>query len=138
MPNSAPLGPATVGVRAGAKEIASGTVTISRSGPGIFVTQPADPSQPGAILNQDGTLNGQANPAVSGSIVQIFATGYGGQPVQVYFAEQPAEVIFSGPHSQFAGLWQVNARIPAGLTGQVSGVFFSDTLPSNGVTVWVR
>src|SRR5690349_20193201 len=106
-------------------------LTISRSGPGIFVTQPDDLSQPGAILNQDGTRNGKANPAESGSIVQIFGTGYGGQPVQVYFAEQPAEVIFSGPLRQFAGLWQVNARIPAGLTGQVSCLFFSDALPSN-------
>ena len=138
VPPSAVPGTANVMFRADGKQVAAGTVTISRSGPGIFVMQPADPSQPGAVLNQDGSLNTAANPAASGSIVQIFATGYGGQSTQVYFNEQPAELLFSGAHPLFPGLWQVNARIPSGLTGQVPLFLFSGTLASNGVTIQVR
>jgi len=31
----------------------------------------------GAILNQDNTVNGPGNPAATGSVIQIFATGEG-------------------------------------------------------------
>ena len=137
VPDSAPFGRATVEARVKNKEIATGSVTLSRTGPGIFVSQLSDLSQPGAILNQDGALNSKTHPAKAGSIVQVFGTGYGGQPVQVYFAERPVAVAFSGPAAQFPGLWQVNVTVPAGLNGQVPLFFFSDSFASNGVTLWV-
>jgi uncharacterized protein (TIGR03437 family) len=122
----------------GGQSVARGTLTVSRTGPGIFVIEPANPAQPGAILNQDGTVNSSSNPATPGSIVQIFATGYGGQPVTTYFAATPAETVFSGPQEEFSGIWQINARVPAGVTGQVSVFLFSDLQASNGVTLWVK
>ena len=40
-------------------------------------TQNASGSGPGAILNQDNSLNGPGNPAAKGSIVTVYMTGEG-------------------------------------------------------------
>jgi uncharacterized protein (TIGR03437 family) len=138
LPGLTPAGTTMVSLLSGGQSVASGTFTVSRTGPGIFVIEPASPAQPGAILNQDGTLNTSSNPAAPGSIVQIFATGYGGQPVTAYFAERQAETLFSGSQSEFPGLWQINARVPLSVTGQVSLFVVSDLQASNGVTLWVK
>lgn len=138
VPASTPAGPTAVSVLSGGKIVAGGTFRVSRSGPGIFIVDPTNAAQPGAILNQDGTVNTSSNPAAPGSIVQIFATGYGGQPVLTYFAERQGETLFSGSQDEFPGLWQINARIPAGITGQVSLFLLSDQQASNGVTLWVK
>jgi uncharacterized protein (TIGR03437 family) len=138
VPSSTPTGTIVVNMLSGGQSVARGTFTVSRTGPGIFVIEPSNPAQPGAILNQDGTVNSSSNPAVPGSIVQIFATGYGGQPVTTYFAAKPAETIFSGSQKEFPGIWQINARVPTGVTGQVSVFLVSDLQASNGVTLWVK
>ena len=49
-------------------------VAIVPAAPGIFVIS-ADGQ--GAILNQDGSVNGAGNPAAKGSYIQIYATGEG-------------------------------------------------------------
>jgi uncharacterized protein (TIGR03437 family) len=138
VPDSTATGTTVISMLSGGKTVASGTFTVSRTGPGIFVIEPPNPAQPGAILNQDGTVNTSSNPAAPGSIVQIFATGYGGQPVATYFAERPAETLFSGSQSEFPGLWQINARVPSNVTGQVSLFLLSDLQASNGVTLWIK
>jgi uncharacterized protein (TIGR03437 family) len=125
-------------------EEAAGTANITSAGPGLFVLQPADPSQPGAVENQDYSVNSQANPAAAGSILQIFATGYGpidasgSAPVKVILAGTPADVLYSGPIGQFPGLWQINARITTTLTGQLSLYLIAGNAASNAVTVWVH
>lgn len=100
--------------------------------PGIF-TLNASGFGPGAILNQDLTVNSAANPAAKGSIVAIYATGEGvtnppgidgkpgtaplPQPVLPVLATvdgQPAEVSFAGAAPGLvAGVVQINVRIPA-------------------------
>jgi uncharacterized protein (TIGR03437 family) len=137
-------GPASISVRAGGQEIANGQTSITPTGPGIFVANPADPSQPGAVENQDFSANSPANSANAGSVLQIFATGYGDldssgtAPVQVFFSDTSAAVLFSGPLKQYPGLWQINARIPTGVTGQVPIFLVAGGLASNGVTVSVQ
>ncbi len=108
-------------------------VQIAPAAPGIFTAVPGA-SGPGAILNEDFSPNSAENPAVAGSVVQIFATGLGvtdpplatGQtgasspplnltvvtPV-VMIGGASAEVLFSGMAPGFVGLYQVNARVPA-------------------------
>jgi len=125
LPSSVSPGLATISVRAKGAEVANGQATITGAGPGIFVSAPADPSQPGAVLNDDSTL-------------QIFATGLSGKPVQVYVADQPAEVLFAGPLPQYPGIWQINARIPEGVSGQVPVYLIAESMTSNGVTVRIR
>jgi uncharacterized protein (TIGR03437 family) len=51
-------------------------LTSAATAPGLF-TQNASGSGPGAILNQDNSVNGPGNPAAKGSIVQVYLTGEG-------------------------------------------------------------
>lgn len=142
VPAPAQAGPASVSVRAGGAELASGQVTITPASPGLFILNAADPSQPGAVENQDYSINSQSNPAAAGSILQVFATGYGplnadgSAPVNVYVADTPAEVLFSG--SVAPGLWQINARVPSGVPGQASLYINASSAVSNGVTIWTQ
>jgi uncharacterized protein (TIGR03437 family) len=138
VPETAPAGAATISILAAGNEIASGTLTISAAGPGIFVLQPADPQQPGAIENQDSSVNDASHPAAPGTAMQVFATGFGGNalPVQVFFGEIPAQVLFSG--SAGPGLWQINAVVPGGLSGRTPVFLISGGLASNAVTISVQ
>jgi uncharacterized protein (TIGR03437 family) len=144
VPASSTPGPATVSVRAAGTELASGSATITAAGPGLFVLNPADPWQPGAVENQDYSINSQSNPVAPGSILQIFATGYGpldssgAAPVNVYVAGTPAQVLYSGPVVQYPGLWQINAQLPTGTTGQLSLYLIAGNMASNAVTVWIH
>jgi len=105
----------------------------------LFVAQGTDPSQPGAILNPDSSLNTAQNRAAKNSVLHIFATGYGPldksgrAAVQVFTGGVPAEVQFSGPIPQFIGLCQINA-----VSGQVPLLVVAGNIASNGVTVWVQ
>jgi uncharacterized protein (TIGR03437 family) len=137
VPASAPVGAATISVRAGGQELANGQATITATGPGVFVLQP-DQSQPGAVENQDSTINTSANPAAQGSIVQIFATGFAPAPLEVFFADTPATVLYSGPVAQFPGLWQINAQVPSTGSGQIPIFLISGNLVSNAVTILVK
>ena len=140
VPASIPPGTATVSVRAGGTELANGQVAITAVGPGIFVLEGADPSQPGAVENRDYSVNSNANPAAPGSIVQIFATGYGqlSSSPQVFFGDTPAEIQFSGRLAQYPGLWQIDAVVPPTLSGQVPVFIVAGNLASNAVTISVH
>ena len=99
--------------------------------PALF-THDASGRGPGAIVNQDGTINSAERPAPRGSIVSLYATGEGettpagidGQvagnnpprprlPVTVLIGGAPAEVLYAGGAPGIvAGVIQVNARLP--------------------------
>lgn len=104
--------------------------------PGIF-TANSSGSGPGAILNENGSLNQASNPAARGSIIVVYATGGGvtspasqdGRvsagpanlvlPVTATVGGQPAEVLYSGNAPGLVeGVLQVNLRLnpntPAG------------------------
>jgi uncharacterized protein (TIGR03437 family) len=138
VPETVPLGTAAISVRAAGSEIASGTLTVSAAGPGIFVLQPADPQQPGAIEDQDSGVNDASHPAAPGTATQIYATGFGGDgvPVQIFFGDTPAQVLYSG--SAGPGLWQINAVVPNGLSGRTPVFLISGGLASNAVTMAVH
>ena len=90
--------------------------------PGLFA-QNASGSGPGAILNQDNSLNGPGHPAAKGSIVQVYLTGEGqtnppgvtgritpvGQVGDLPQLVLPIQVCING---QQAGVMQLNAQIP--------------------------
>lgn len=99
--------------------------------PALF-TQSANGTGPGAILNQDYSLNSFSNPAPAGSTVMLYGTGFGplvppaadGQtatgpaqtatPVLATVAGMPAEVTYAGAApGLIAGVVQINVRIPA-------------------------
>jgi uncharacterized protein (TIGR03437 family) len=115
------------------------TVYAGRSAPGVFTTT-QNGVGPGAVLHSDFSLVTQSNPAKIGDTLQIFVTGLGAvtPPVQdgaaapsnplslvnadvgVYIDTLQAQVVFKGLAPGFAGLYQINCVVPAGVSsGQV-------------------
>jgi uncharacterized protein (TIGR03437 family) len=145
VPASVTPGLATISVRAASQELANGQATITPEGPGIFVLDPTNPSQPGAVENQDYSINSPANPASRGSAISIYATGYGRldssgrADAQVYFGDMPARVLYSAPVDGIPGLWQINVQVPATVSPGVIALFLvAGNVPSNAVIVAVE
>jgi uncharacterized protein (TIGR03437 family) len=110
-------------------------------------------------FNENGSLNSPAEPAHKGSIVTLYATGEGltlpgskdgnpatapfpapALPVTLMVGHYPAHILFVGEAPGYAGLLQINARLPGGLapTGSVSVVLSIETASSQpGVTIAV-
>ena len=102
---------------------------VAPTAPGIFVISRDGGRNQGAILNQDSTVNGPANPADRGSVIQIFATGGGLNPAgetSVRIGGRPAEILYSGQAPGLVdGALQVNARIPADVPAGDASVVLS-------------
>ncbi len=133
-------------------------IPVRASRPAIF-TSDASGNGPGAILNQDSTVNTSANPADRLSVVSLYLTGLGqtnpasvdGQvvntianlvtPVTVTINGLNAEVLYGGNAPGLVpGVAQLNVRIPSGaLSGANVIRVTSGTGTSTGsVTVFVR
>ena len=110
-------------------------IAPANTAPGLF-TFNSSGRGPGAILDEDGSVNAPSNPAKKGSIVVLYSTGEGqtlpsgvtgrvstvsaGQlmpapvePVSVLIDGQAAEVLFAGEApGTVSGIMQVNVRVP--------------------------
>jgi polyhydroxybutyrate depolymerase len=109
-------------------------LAVAGAQPAIF-SRDYSGTGPGVIYNQDGTVNSGANRAARGSIIAMYLTGEGltapagvdgkpGEanptrpvlPVTVYLNGIEAEVLYAGGvKDAVAGVFQVNARVPAGV-----------------------
>jgi uncharacterized protein (TIGR03437 family) len=140
VPAATSPGNATISVLAAGMELANGQAAISAGGPGVFVLNGSDPSQPGAVENQDYSVNSNSNPAARGRVAQIFATGYGqlSGATLVLFADTPDQILCSGETPQCPGLWQINAVAPTILSGQVPVFIIGGNLTSNAVTISIQ
>jgi len=110
------------------------TFNLAPAAPGIF-TVDGSGSGDGVILHADNSLVSAAKPAKAGETVVIYATGLGATnpsfptgtaanqtnttvlPVTVTIGGKEATVAFKGLTQGFVGLYQVNAFVPAGVTG---------------------
>ncbi|MBZ5604714.1 MAG: hypothetical protein LAO79_20645, partial [Acidobacteriia bacterium] len=88
------------------------SAAIATAAPALYMSAPGQ----AMALNQDGTANAPANPAARGSIVVLFGTGEGvsGADATVSIGGYNADVLYSGDVEGYPGLWQINARVPAG------------------------
>jgi uncharacterized protein (TIGR03437 family) len=139
VPTDVLAGRATLEVRTPAEVVSDGSFEVTSAGPGLFIADWRDQSQPGAILNEDSALNGSKAPAPRGSILLIFATGSGSAAVNVWIANRPADNLYSGPAPGYPGLWQINARIPedTAIEKQIPVFVSLEGRVSNAVTVFV-
>jgi len=142
------------------------SLQLATSAPGLFTINGSG-SGPGAILNQNYSVNTQTNPAAVGSVVQIYMTGEGlTNPAQatgsvttvnasgigpvtpapqlavsVLIGGQPAQLQFAGEAPNFvAGVLQVNAYIPATASAGANSITVQvgKVISQSGVTVWVQ
>ncbi|HLG97048.1 MAG TPA: IPT/TIG domain-containing protein [Bryobacteraceae bacterium] len=109
------------------------TIPVVSATPALFASDGTGAGQ-GAIANADGSPNSGDNPAASGSIVTLYATGIGETapeaddgaitagldiplpilPVTVLVDGMPADVLYAGgAPGMVAGIFQLNVRIPA-------------------------
>jgi endo-1,4-beta-xylanase len=110
------------------------TMPVAAAVPAIFSLAETG-SGPGAIENQDYSINGASNPAASGTEIQIFGTGGGSvadaidgalapgaaslvtQPITATIGGVNAQVDYAGPAPGLVnGAIQVNLTVPSGLT----------------------
>ena len=135
------------------------SLRVAPSAPGIF-TLSGSGAGPGAILNQDSTVNSPDNPAARGSIIVIYATGAGRTdppgtdglipttllpqpllPVSVQIGGAPADILYAGAApGLISGVLQVNCRVPAQIAAgnAVSVLLRVGEATSPPVTVAVR
>jgi len=133
-----------------------GTLQTKAFSPGLVRFLQPDGTAAAAAVNQDGTVNSQANPAPVGSVVALYATGLGqtnppgtdGQvatnigarylaDVQVTINEVLGQVQYAGPALGFAGLSQINVLVPQTTTGPVK-ILIGNVPFQQIVQVWVR
>ncbi len=133
---------------------------VGTAAPGIFMLSAAGQ---GAILNQDTTVNGGANPAPRESVIVIYATGEGQtnppgvdgtiparstplktpiQRVRVRIGGQEADVLYAGSAPFLvSGALQVNAKVPLNVApGSAVPIelIVGDVASAAGVTVAIR
>ena len=136
------------------------SVPVQAANPAIF-TQDASGIGPGAILNQNYQVNSAANRAGRGEAVMIYCTGGGVTdpastdaavtaapypqitlPVAVTIGGINAQVLYNGAApAAIAGLTQINALVPAGVTpGSAVPIFvkIGNWTSQPGVTVAVK
>jgi uncharacterized protein (TIGR03437 family) len=115
------------------QSVATATVPVAAASPAIFTMNSAG-SGPGAILNQDYSVNSSANAAPAGTAIMVYATGFGtlspsladgeiaqtlattAMPVTATIGGVAANVLYAGAApGLLAGVVQVNVQIPSGL-----------------------
>jgi uncharacterized protein (TIGR03437 family) len=132
---------------------------VAAASPGIF-TEGATGTGAGAILNQDYSVNSSSNPASTGSVIMIYATGFGvlnpvptdGQIVQALANTQEpviatidgvgADVLYAGAvPGLLAGVVQINVRVPGGVATDAAAslvLSIGSSTAQAGVTVSVQ
>jgi uncharacterized protein (TIGR03437 family) len=139
---------------------APGSVTIVSAQPGVFTVSQSGTGQ-GVVLDGLNNLVDSSHAVKAGEVVVIYATGLGatspavatGQsapavpplalvttPVKVTIGGVEATVEFAGLAPGFVGLYQVNARVPVGVTAgnAVALVLTQNGVASNTVTIAVK
>jgi uncharacterized protein (TIGR03437 family) len=163
VPAGTATGPATVRVLQQNQVVARGQVNIDAVAPGLFTANADGKGVAAALALRVAPDGGQtalevfhavqggyvATPLDLGAatdqvILELFGTGIRGRPaltaVTAKIGGQDAEVLYAGPQGGFAGLDQVNVRLPRSLAGRgaVDVVLTVDGKMANAVTVNIR
>jgi uncharacterized protein (TIGR03437 family) len=141
------------------KNVAAGTVTVAPSAPAIFTVSTG--TGQAVTQNQDGSVNSVSNPAAAGSTIVFYLTGEGQTtpsgvdgkiasaapfpspvlPVTVMIGGQPTTYSYAGgAPDEVAGIMQINAIIPAEVTGNAVpvSVQIGTVSTQDGVTIAVQ
>lgn len=144
-------GPQTITVTSGSTNSTAFSITVAAMAPAVY----SDPNT-GIVKASDYSQIGAGNPAAPGDIVLLYATGLGQttpvmqtgvpytsgtiantSPVTVMIGGQSATVVYSVAAPGFAGLYQIAARVPTGVSGTVPVVLQSGSSTSVAVNLVV-
>ncbi len=125
----------------------SRTIMVSGSAPAIFVIGTSSNGGPqGAVVNQDGSINGSGFPAARGQFISIYCTGLGATVVRngLSLTVAPVTVLvngislvpaYAGLAPGFSGLYQVNVQIPGSVSPGLSSSLQLQQAGQSGNTV---
>ncbi|MEP7366224.1 MAG: hypothetical protein ABI972_23450 [Acidobacteriota bacterium] len=133
--------------------IAATQIAMDVASPGLFTIGSTGTGQI-AALNQDNSVNGDANQMIRGQVIQLFATGAGnipGAPADGELAQgaietptkprvvvgarivEGADILYSGLAPGLLGVWQINLKVPdvTAPSNQVQVIVTQNSIPSN-------
>jgi uncharacterized protein (TIGR03437 family) len=154
IPFQVPTGSSTVNVSVNGTPAGSTFVSVNAIAPGLFLLQQGA----AAVVNQNGSVNSQSQPAAAGSIVAAYLTGLGpvnpsvatgaaapASPLSLVSATATANignvsapVQFAGLAPGFAGLYQVNIQVPQMAAGQYMLQVSAGSVPSNSASIYIQ
>lgn len=158
VPGETPEGRVPFRVAVSGMTVFEGDIQIWPTSPGLLSINPGDAARPGAVLNQDSTLNTEANPAAPGEVIQIYGVGADfselpadgaaaptdrlietSTPTLAYVSVAEAVVSFSGLAPGLVNAWQLNIVVPdeSFIDGQVPVQAEVNGLKTNAVSFWV-
>jgi uncharacterized protein (TIGR03437 family) len=110
------------------KTVANLGITVDGESAGDFKVNVAPFSPaifPGAVLNQDYSVNAAGAPAKPGSVIQIFATGLSGTgTITAHIHDRDVSVpYYAGPAPGLTGVQQVDLVVPQDLTSMKTEVY---------------
>jgi uncharacterized protein (TIGR03437 family) len=149
-------GTASLIVTVGGQAAASQEINLAPASPGVFTLNSSGTGD-GAIMHADNSPVSATSPAKGGEEVALYATGLGAttpmfatgiavtgtnstmNPVTATIGGKNASVVYSGLAVGFAGLYQVNVIVPAGLSGSQPVIVAAGAgnLSRAGVTLFV-
>lgn len=141
-------GSAVVEILSSDNALARGPVTLAAVAPSLFTANASGTGAPAAVATKDGVnfyavanADGSANPVDANDTLVLFGTGLRRAPlssVKVTIGGLDAPALFAGAQGSFAGLDQLNAHVPAGVSGLVDLVVSINGKAANTVKVLVR
>ncbi|MEZ5353259.1 MAG: hypothetical protein R2762_11535 [Bryobacteraceae bacterium] len=150
VPAGLAVGDAALAVESSQGTRAVGGLRIEAVAPAVFAASGDGRGRPAALVVRGLPGGGQevrtatepVTIAGSAPILVLFGTGMRGRagPLEARLGGVKAEVLYAGPQPEFAGLDQVNVRIPAELAGrgEVDIRISVDGKPANVLTLLVR
>jgi uncharacterized protein (TIGR03437 family) len=148
LPATVAEGTANIVIRAGNAVSPAIQVPVRAVQPGIFFNTTTNA---GAITRANSALLTTDDPPAAGDFISIYATGLGAVRTgatgldettikpEVLIGGVSAEITYSGLAPGFTGLYQLNAKIPAGATaGQKPVVINMSGVRSNEVQIQVK
>jgi uncharacterized protein (TIGR03437 family) len=123
----------TVEVQFNGQTAGSLTLPVAAAAPALFAM----------ATNQDGSLNSQAEPAPSNTIVTFFGTGEGltdGANLTLTVAGIPAQILSAGSAPGLMGILQIKARLPGSFLppGQATVELTAGTALSPPISIWLK
>ncbi|MBK8315822.1 MAG: hypothetical protein IPL01_18150 [Acidobacteria bacterium] len=148
VPDDTLTGNAVVEIVAGNNNLSRGTINLSAAAPSLFTSNSQGTGAPAALSSSDGVAynrtgnpDGSSNKVYQGDYLVLFGTGIrraSKSTISITIGGQPVPVLFAGAQGDYAGLDQINTRIPQGISGLVDLVVAVNGKQSNVVKIRIN